>query len=203
MTVTALRQTAPDRLTVCLSDGEEIRSTPAAAADLRLYAGRELTEEELRALKAASSLALAKARALQLLGQRPLSGKELAAKLRQKGESEQDAEAAVQWLVENRLLDDKDYAAAVARHYTAKGYGAGRIRTELRRRGVERELWDEALEQRPDGQEKLDKFISSRLRDPEDRDQVRRVSAALFRRGFSWEEIRAALRRYSVETEEE
>ena len=203
MTVTALRQTSPDRVTVCLSDGEEIKATLNVVADLRLYAGCELEEEALRKLREASSLALTRGRALELLSRRPMSAKELYEKLLHKGESETNAAAAVRWLLDNRLLDDESYAASVARHYAAKGYGAGRIRTELRRRGVERELWDEALENRPDGQEKLDKFIASRLRDPEDREQVRKLSAALFRRGWSWEEIRSALRRYSVEPEDE
>ncbi|MBQ1577132.1 MAG: RecX family transcriptional regulator, partial [Oscillospiraceae bacterium] len=36
-----------------------------------------------------------------------------------------------------------------------------------------------------------------------DREAVRKVSAALFRRGFSWEEIRAALRRFDSNIEEE
>ena len=203
MTVTALRQTSPDLVTVCLSDGEEIKATLNVVADLRLYTGCELEEEALRKLREASSLALTKNRALELLSRRPMSAKELYDKLLRKGEAEENAAAAVRWLLENRLLDDESYAAAVARHYASKGYGAGRIRTELARRGVERELWDEALENRPDGQEKLDKFIASRLHDPEDRDQVRKLSAALFRRGYSWEEIRSALRRYSAEPEDE
>lgn len=203
MTVTALRQTSPDRVTVCLSDGEEIKATLNVVADLRLYAGCELEEEALRKLREASSLALTKSRALELLSRRPMSARELRDKLVQKGEPEARAEACVVWLRELGLLDDESYAAAVARHYAAKGYGDGRIRQELYRRGVGRELWDGALENRPDGQEELDKFIASRLRDPEDREQVRKLSAALFRRGWSWEEIRSALRRYSVEPEDE
>ncbi len=203
MTVTALRRTAPDRVTVCLSDGSEIRATLNVVADLRLYAGCELEEEALRKLRDASSLALAKNRALELLSRRPMSSRELRDKLVQKGESEERAEACVRWLRENRLLDDESYAADVARHCAAKGYGAGRIRQELFRRGVERELWDAALEEKPDNRDSLDRYIASHLRDPKDRGQVRKVSAALYRRGWSWEEIRSALRRYSVETEDE
>ena len=203
MTVTALRQTSPDGVTVCLSDGAEIRATLNVVADLRLYVGCELEEEALRKLREASSLALTKKRALELLGRRAMSAKELFDKLVCKGEAEANAAAAVRWLLDNRLLDDEGYAAAVVRHYAAKGYGAGRIRQELFRRGIERELWDAALEEQPDGREQLDKFIAARLRDPKDREQVRNVSAALFRRGFSWEEIRSALRRYSVEPEDE
>ena len=47
----------------------------------------------------------------------------------------------------------------------------------------------------PEDTSKLDRFIASRLRDPEDRDAVRKLSAALFRRGYGSEEIRAALAR--------
>ena len=38
------------------------------------------------------------------------------------------------------------YAAQVVRYYSAKGYGERKLRDELYRRGVPRELWDEALE---------------------------------------------------------
>ena len=203
MTVTALRQTASDGVTVCLSDGGEIRTTLNVVADLRLYVGCALEEEALRKLREASSLALTKKRALELLSRRPMSAKELRDKLLRKGETEERADACVSWLRENRLLDDESYAEAVVRHYAAKGCGAGRIRQELSRRGVDRELRDAALENRPDNSGSMDRYIASHLRDPEDREQVRKVSAALFRRGWSWEEIRSALRRYSVETEDD
>ena len=101
------------------------------------------------------------------------------------------------------LIDDASYAAAVARHYSAKGYGPGRIRSELSRRGIDRDMWDEVLDAAPRDDSKIDKFISSRLTDPEDRDQVRKVSAALFRRGYSWEDIREALNRFSADITED
>ena len=128
---------------------------------------------------------------------------ELKSKLIRKGEDEATAEYCAAWLCDNGLLDDESYAAAVTRHYAAKGYGPGRIRGELSRRGIDRELWDGALDQMPDNSGKLDKFIAARLKDPTDRDQVRKVTAALYRRGHSWEDIRAALRRFDVEPEEE
>jgi regulatory protein len=128
-----------------------------------------------------------------------MSAKELRDKLVQKGEDESVAQAAVQWLCENGLLDDSRYAGMVVRHYAGKGYGAGRIRQELNRRGVPRELWEDALGELPEGNEKLDRFLSSRLKDPADRSEVQKISAALYRRGFSWEEIRAALARFRAD----
>ncbi len=202
MLITAIRQTAPGRLTVCLEDGVELKSTLSAVTDLRLYSGRELDEAELAELRLSSARSLAREKALELLSRRPMSRQELKNKLIQKGQDEDTAEYCTAWLCDNGLLDDESYAAAVTRHYAAKGYGPGRIRGELSRRGIDRELWDSALDQMPDNSGKLDKFIAARLKDPADRDQVRKVTAALYRRGHSWEDIRAALRRFDAEPEE-
>ena len=202
MTVTAIRQDSPDRLRVVLEDGEEIRSTLGVVTALRLYAGRELDAEGLEELRRESGRALARERALTLVSQRQMSAKELRDKLRQKGIEPETAAWCVDWLTERGLLDEAAYAAAVVRHYAARGYGAGRVRAELSRRGLPRELADEAMEAMSGGQEKLDRLIAARLRDPGDRDEVRKLSASLYRRGFSSEEIRSALRRFETEIEE-
>lgn len=199
--ITSLRQTAPERVSIALSNGEEIASTVGVVADLRLYRGQELDADRLEEIRNASALALLKGKALEILSRRPLSAKELNDKLVQKGADPRSAAACVRWLLDQRLLDDESYAAAVVRHYTAKGYGPGRIRQELNRRGVPRDYWDEALGQRPDNTEKIDRLIAARLHDPDNRDEVRKVTAALFRRGFGWDEIRAALARFSAEAE--
>ncbi len=200
--ISALHQTSPERVTVALDDGSEIKATLGVVAELRLYAGRSLEEPELKELRASAALALCKNRGLELLSYRPMSAKELRDKLTEKGEEPAAAEAAVTWLCEQGFLDDARYAGMVVRHYAGKGYGAGRIRQELQRRGVPRELWEEALTELTESDDKLDRFIVSRLKDPSDRAQVQKVSAALYRRGFSWEEIRAALARFRADAGE-
>ena len=198
MIINTIKQTSPGRLTVCLDDGTEIKSTLAAVTDLRLCSGRELDDFELEELRRCSLRSLAREKALEYVSQRPMSCAELKTKLLRKGMDEDTAEYCVSWLRERQLIDDEGYASAVVRHYAAKGYGAGRIRSELMRRGIDRELWDTALEQMPEDTCKLDSFIASRLKDPDDPVQVKKLSAALFRRGYSWEEIRSALRRFDV-----
>lgn len=196
MQITDIHQTSPGRLTVTLAGGDEIKSTLGVVTDMRLYSGREMDPAAVSELKSASLRALARERALEYLSRRPMSCAELKKKLIEKGEDEDVAEYCVGWLSEHGLIDDESYAAAVARHYAAKGYGPGRVHTELSRRGIARELWDGALDAMPENVDKLDRFISSRLHDPDDRDEVRRVSQALFRRGYSWDEIRRALERH-------
>ena len=44
------------------------------------------------------------------------------------------AEKAADRLLELGVLDERAYAAMVARHYAAKGYGPKRVEQELRRR---------------------------------------------------------------------
>ena len=202
ISIRALRQTSPERVSIELSSGEEIKATLSMAAELRLFAGKTLEETELEALRSSAALSLCKTRAVELLSYRPMSAKELRDKLKQKGESPEAADAAVDWLCEKGLLDDSQYAGLVVRHYAGKGYGPGRVRQELQRRGVPRELWEEALAELPEPEDKLDAFLASKLKDPGDRAQVQKVSAALIRRGFSWEEIRAALARYRDGMEE-
>ena len=202
MLVSALKQTSPGRVTVCFDDGSEIKSTLGVVTDMRLFSGKELDEEDIKELRSSSMLSMARDRCIEMLSHRRMSRKELIDKLLRKGESEETAKYCADWLEDKGFLDDESYAAAVARHYANKGYGAGRVRSELYRRGVEKDLWDEAVENMPASDEKLDKLISSKLKDPEDRDQVRKVSASLYRRGYSWDEIRSALRRYNAQTED-
>ena len=203
MVVTALRQSSPGRFIVEFDGGETLRSTLEAVTDARLYVGMELDEEAFEELKRSSSKALDRQKALEMLSRRPYSRRELKDKLLRRGTDEQSVDECIAWLDEHGFLDDGEYAGAVARHYTAKGYGTGRVKSELRRRGIERELADETLAELPENSEKIDAFIARRLSDPNDRDSVRKIGAALFRRGYSWEEIRAALRRFDTETEED
>ena len=203
MTITALRRVSADRVTVELADHSEIKSSLGVVSDRRLFTGKELDEEELAELRRDSSRSLARDQAIELISRRRMSRRELRERLLRRGVGEDAAEYSLQWLEERGFLSDESYAAAVARHYAAKGYGAGRVRAELSRRGVDRALWDEAVEQMPEPDDKLDRFIAARLRDPEDREQLRKLSAALFRRGYSWEQIRAALRRHTDEIIEE
>ena len=203
MVVTALKQSSPGRFLVEFDGGETLRSTLEAVTDERLYVGKELDEKAFEELKRSSSKALDRQKALEMLSRRPYSRRELKDKLLRRGTDEQSAEDCIAWLDEHGFLDDGEYAGAVARHYSAKGYGAGRVKSELRRRGIERELADETLAELPENTEKIDAYIARRLSDPKDRDSVRKIGAALFRRGYSWEEIRAALRRFDTETEED
>lgn len=204
-------------------DGSLLRVGEGDVVSLSLYAGRELDEQEAAALTAAAGQSRLNERAAELLSARAMSRKELVDKLsdpprrrkrtdpdraepdpealaREREALRQGAEQAADRMEELGLLDDKEYAAAVVRHYSAKGFGERKIRDELYRRGVPREYWEDALGGQPGTEDALDRLVRQKLRGAEPtRENLKKASDYLARRGFGWEEISAALERYGVE----
>jgi len=186
-----------------LEDGSILRVGENEVADFALYAGRELTEEEAEAVQSAARRSGWKGKALDLLARRPQSRRELERKLGEWGADEAEAAAICDRLEELGCLDDAAYAAQVVHYYSAKGYGERKLRDELYRRGVPRELWEDALAQAEDPAAALDAFVAKKLAGTAlDRAALKKVSDALARRGYAWQDISDALRRYGAETGE-
>ena len=137
-------------------------------------------------------------------GSDPFQVEELERKLESWEAAPEEAAAICDRLEELGFLNDASYAEQVVRHYSAKGYGLRKLRDELYRRGVPRELWDEALERAEDPSKAIDAFLAKKLGDtpPEDRRAWKRASDALARRGYAWSDISEGLRRYGAEWEE-
>lgn len=186
------------RFLVILEDGDILRITEEELLRFGLRSGEELGEETLEAIRSSAKTSQVKAQAAGMIGRRALSKSELQRRLIRGGAAEADAQAAADWLEDIGAVDDPAYAAAVVRDYGRRGYGPARIREELRRRGVPRELWEVALEELPDSEDILDDLIRKRCRgDLSDPREVKRLSDGLLRRGFSWSQVKEALSRYT------
>ena len=186
------------RFLVKLENGDVLRVTEDELLRFGLRAGMVLDGETAEALKASAKASSAKAAAANMIGCRALSKKELTKRLIQKGNDEADSQAAADWLEDIGAVNDSEYAAALVRHYGGKGYGPARVREELRRKGIDRELWDDALEEMPEAEEILDQLIQKKCKgDLSDPKEKKRVSDALMRRGFGWNEVKAAMGRYA------
>ena len=214
------------RWLVWLEDGSLIRVGEGDVVSLGLYTGKELTDDEGAALAAAEAGHKMNERAVNLLSARVMSRKELVDKLcvpvRRRGKAEEGtapssealeaereslrsrAEETADRLEELGLINDEEYARSVVRHYSAKGYGARKLRDELYRRGVPRQYWEAALEEGECREETLDELVRRRLRgEAPTRETLKKTSDFLARRGFGWEEIASALRRYEARFGEE
>ena len=137
--------------------------------------------------------------AARLLASRALSALALRDKLIAKGCAEEAADYAIAYLQAHGFQDDQKYAESTVRSYTRRGYGTLRIRQELRRRGVEREEADRAMEDYAADRDAMRALLDKRLGgDLSDRKEVQKAIAALQRRGFLWEDIRSALNEYGA-----
>ena len=186
-----------------LEDGSILRVGESEVIGFALYAGKELSENEAQSLLDCAHRGALKEKALNLLSHKPQSRRELERKLAEWEASEEESAAICDRLEELGYLNDVAYAERVVRHYGAKGYGEKKLRDELYRRGVPRDLWDAALEQAADPADAIEAFVAKKLagKTP-DRKELEKVSAALLRRGYSWSDIRDALSRYRAEPDD-
>lgn len=194
-----------------LEDNSILRLGENEVVSFGLYAGMELDGVTLEALAAAAKRAAVREKALDLIAARPLSRKELLERLTARPRDREKppltdregAQAAADWLEELGYLDDAEYARTLVRHYSAKGYGARKLRDELYRRGVPREYWDEALEEAEAPDEAIDALLRKKLAGwTGDRKELKRATDALARKGYRWDEISAGVRRFGAEPEE-
>ena len=196
-------QRVKGRWLAVLEDGSILRIGENEVLEFSLRAGKELSGEEARALLDSVRRSGLKEKTIQLLARKPQSRREVERKLGQWEASGEESAAICDRMEELGFLNDAEYAARVARHYSTKGYGARKLRDELYRRGVPRELWQDALAQVEDHSDAIDAFVAKKLAGKAvDRKELKKVSDALARRGYSWSEISQALDRYGADVEE-
>lgn len=193
----------PDGPLVCtLETGERLKVPTFLAADFNLYAGRELSEDEFSALRAAIARARTRQRAVRILSSTAISRAALEKRLTDKGAVPEDAQDTVQWLDELHLLDDAAVAEQLVQSAVRKGYGRRRIEQILYEKRIPREYWQDALAAIPDMDGALDSFLHRTLDGKAVDDKLlKRTTDALLRRGHSWSDIRAALTRYRADLE--
>ncbi len=142
--------------------------------------------------------------ALTLLTARQYTARNLRRKLVQKGFATDDADATIERLVANGLLDDARYAAAFARgKLLGPGASKRNIRQQLYQRGIQNDVAEAAIESviedesvdlqavvEKDARKKLASLGS--LEPPIIR---RRLYAHLARRGYNIDEINAVMKK--------
>lgn len=135
-------------------------------------------------------------RALGLLVRREHSRKELARKLTSRGVQAEDAQAAVDWMTAEGWQDDARFAELLVRSRANNGYGPLRIRAELGRHGLDSETVAVAMDSY-DGDWAQNARDLVRRRFPgggADPALRRKAADFLIRRGFSGDQVRAAVR---------
>jgi len=133
-------------------------------------------------------------RALRLLARREHSRAELERKLRAHATPEDDPEALIQDLSQRKLLSDERYAESRV-HSLSRKFGAARIAHELRAKGLDKGLADQASKAaRATEVERAREVWRRKFRvAPRTREERARQMRFLQSRGFSFDAIRAVV----------
>lgn len=204
MRIDALKN-APDRAGrywVTFSDGSRLGLYRQTVEDFGLYPGKELDEQELERLNVEAGKMSAKMRAVRIVSASNVSKRDLQQRLVRKGEDPEQAKAAVQWMSDLHLVDDRATAEQVVRSCIYKGYGLQRAKQALYEKQIPKAYWDEVLEDYPDQLGKIQDFLRARLDADSDEKQKKRAIDALIRRGHSYGAIKKAMDALSFETED-
>ena len=168
--------------------------------DFGLYPGLELSDEQLRNLKIAASQMSAKMRAVRIVAASSVSKGDLERRLVQKGEDPAQAKAAVAWMSEMSLLDDRSTAQQIVARCISKGYGRARAKQALYEKRIPKEYWEDVLKDYPEQLEKIMDFLDSRLPEDATPKDVKRAVDALIRRGHSYGTIRRAMQEMAMDS---
>ena len=208
-TISAMRidalKNAPDRAGrywVTFSDGSRLGLYRQTVEDFGLYPGKELDEQELERLNVEAGKMSAKMRAVRIVSASSVSKRDLQQRLVRKGEDPEQAEAAVAWMEDMHLVDDRATAEQVVRSCIYKGYGLQRAKQALYEKQIPKAYWDEVLEDYPDQSEKIQDFLRARLDADSDEKQKKRAIDALIRRGHSYGTIKKAMDALSFDSED-
>ena len=196
---------APDRAGrywVTFSDGTRLGLYRQTVEDFGLYPGKELEEGEFERLSEEAGKMSAKMRAVRIVSASSVSKRDLQQRLVRKGEDPEQAKAAVAWMEDLHLVDDKATAEQVVRSCIAKGYGLARAKQALYEKQIPKAYWGEALEDYPDQSEKIQEFLRARLDTDSDEKQKKRAIDALIRRGHSYGTIKKAMDALSFDSED-
>lgn len=163
--------------------------------------GDEIDEDELRAFKAKAEDRKAFNKALNIICRRDHSERELEEKL-SKTVDKASAAAAVKKAADLGLVNDDTFALKYAQElFDRKGFSPARIRIELLRKGISRDLADrvaDGIDFNP--QERIAELLSSRFaRHLVDEKGRERTCNSLARLGYSYSDIRCAMREIDIE----
>ena len=186
------------RMLLKLSDGTDLRVTKEIAAELGLKAGSMLTEAQVETLRAHGGIRADEAAAM-IISHHPLSKRELAGKLADRGYTEEEIGEAMEKLGEYGMVDDAAYAAAITERAAGKNMSRRALLFELNRRGIDKDTALAAAEELPDAADALDALVEARMKGAvPDRSLNEKTYRYLAGKGFAPGEIRGALRRYAV-----
>ncbi len=169
-----------------------------------LNAGKEINSDVAAMLFNYEEFSAALKKAYNILSFRSHGKKELIKKLMSKNIEKQAAEYAAFYMVQKGYINDENYAIELLEYYNGKGFGKSRIRTEMIKKGLSKDIIDDVLEDFENDYKKIREILQNRysVQDLKDKKIKNRAVSYLLRQGYSYDEIFSQIRDYTEEYDE-
>lgn len=198
MKVAALKQLKKAITAVIFDDGSEILLDSELVIIENIKTGTEI--ENIEELKYQSDFKRAKSRALWYLSRSDHSEKALLDKLRRGDFSEKACRDAVDRMIELGLINDEAYGSRMAEYLSQSNVSKREAEAKLVTRGIPRQLAHELVASEEDECDKIKYLLEHKYANKlSDEESVKKVFAALIRKGFSYSDVKSALKDYSEE----
>lgn len=202
MKIKSIRREKKSLSRLTFDDGNEVLLDTELIEFLGLSVNMDV--EDLEKLIFESDFKRAKSRALMLLSRRDHSEKELTDKLIKGGFSKDASRLAIERMAEMGLVDDKAFAKHYFEQMVVFGHSSTReAEHKLKLKGISSEtikeiLLDAEVDESQNVKALIERKYINKLTTEEG---VQKVFASLIRKGFSFSDVKRALKEYSLELE--
>ena len=202
MEIAAIKREKKHLSRIEFENGESIALDSDICISRCLHEGDVLTENTVKELLDESDYIRAKSRALWLFDRYTYTERRLFEKLKQAGFNEKAASKAVARLKELGVIDDNSLARQYAEDLSRRGVSKRAAFSKLLQKGFNKSTVVSALENTVfDEQDQLNTIITRKYASKLAAGETEKVYAALIRKGFSYRDVREALKKYSEELE--
>lgn len=199
--ITALKQGVknPDRVNVFVDDKFAFSLDVSQVVDLKIKVGLLVSASDLAEFKKASEFGKLYQRALEWVLSRPHSEKELRdylyKKIYEKKLDKNYIDRIIEKLKAKNYVDDLKFAEYyVENRFVKKGVSLKRLKMELLKKGVSKEIIEEVLADSPRNEEEEIKKVILKKRNKYDDEKL---TAYLVRQGFPYDLVRELVRQTS------
>lgn len=197
MKISAIKQQVKQqhRYSIFVDEKYAFSLSSDALLDARLTIGREIDESELVAFKKLSSDDKAYGLALAYIARRMRSEGELRDYFRRKEYDQARADELIQRLQQSRWINDADFAGRwVENRRQLKNSSTKKLRLELRQKHISSDIIDQVLVDTQDDEQVALRALVEKKRRQTRYQEDQKLMAYLARQGFSYNNIKSALR---------
>jgi regulatory protein len=203
MKITAIKQQVknPERVSIFVDNKYEFSLSLDELVKYKLKNNDELSAADVKKYKKISADGKLRARALEWLMNRPHSEREFRDYLYRKKVEPEQIDSLVGEFTQKKYLDNVKFAAWFTELQARRGKSDRAIKAELFKKGIGRELADQAVPENAGEEEaRLKAMIEKKSRLSRYKNDPQKLAKYLTSQGFSWQAVKDELFNNSIDT---